>query len=61
MPSRTTEMLKELEEFSWLSRAGVKEGSSVLVVVSWPEAIEQMNSLEWEDLRLDSLNSIAQA
>jgi hypothetical protein len=56
MHSRTITTLDRLEKASWFSRVGVKEGSRAAVVTSWPEAIEQCSSYEWEDLRLDALN-----
>jgi hypothetical protein len=56
MHSRTIAILDQLEKASWFSRVGVKEVSSVAVVTSWPEAIEQCSLDEWEDLRLGALN-----
>jgi hypothetical protein len=56
MHSRTIATLGRLEKASWFSRFGLNEGSAVVEVTSWPEAVEQCSSFEWEDLRLDALN-----
>ena len=48
--------MDQLEKASWFSRVGVEEGSRVAVLTSWPEAVEQCSSFEWEDLRLEALN-----
>jgi hypothetical protein len=56
MHSRTIATLHQLEKASWFSRVGLNEGSAVVVVTCWPEAVEQCSSFEWEDLRLDALN-----
>ena len=56
MHPRTIATLDQLEKASWFSRVGVEEGSRVAVLTSWPEAIEQCSSFEWEDLRLEALN-----
>ena len=54
MHSRT--MLDRLEKASWFSRVGTNEGSSAVVVRSWPEAIEHCDSSAWEDLQAEALN-----
>jgi hypothetical protein len=56
MHSRTVAMLDRLEKASWFSRVGIQEGSSAAVVTSWPEAIAQCGSIEWEDLQGEALN-----
>jgi hypothetical protein len=56
MHSRTISILRQLEKASWFSRVGINEGSSAVFVTSWSDAIEQCDSFEWEDLRLDALN-----
>jgi hypothetical protein len=56
MHSRTIAILDQLEKASWFSRVGVNEGSAIIVVTGWPDAIEQCSSFEWEDLRLHVLN-----
>ena len=56
MHSRTIAILDQLEKASWFSRVGVNEGSAIIVVTCWPDAIEQCSSFEWEDLRLHVSN-----
>jgi hypothetical protein len=56
MIPRATAALRRLEQASWFSRVGIKEGPGVVVLGSWPEAIEHCDSIEWEDLRLEALN-----
>jgi hypothetical protein len=56
MHSRTTAALRELEKVSWFLRVGINDGSSVITLSCWPEAIEQCSSFEWEDLRLEAAN-----
>jgi hypothetical protein len=56
MQPRTIAALDHLGRVSWFSRVGAKDGSHVANVTSWPEAIEQCSSFDWEDLRLEALN-----
>ena len=56
MHPRTIATPDRLEKASWCSRVGLNEGGTVVVVASWPAAIEQCSSFGWEDLRLDALN-----
>jgi hypothetical protein len=56
MHSRAIAILDQLEKASWFSRVGINEGSAIVVVTRWPDAIEQCSSFEWEDLRLHVLN-----
>jgi hypothetical protein len=56
MLSRATAILDQLENASWFSRVGIDDGSSVAFVTSWPQAIENCSSVEWEDLQLEALN-----
>jgi len=56
MLPRTIATLNRLEKASWFSRVGISEGSCVVVVTSWPQAIELCDTSDWEDLRLEALN-----
>src|SRR5437870_7990214 len=56
MHSRTIATLIQLDTTSALSPYTTLFRSRVTVVKSWPEAIEQCSSFEWEDLRLEALN-----
>jgi hypothetical protein len=56
MHYRTLALLGQFEKATWFSRVGINEGSVAVFVTAWPEAIEQCDSFEWEDLRLDALN-----
>jgi hypothetical protein len=53
---RTIATIEQLEKASWFSRVGIKEGPTIVVVGSWPEAIAHTSSFEWEDLRAEALN-----
>jgi hypothetical protein len=56
MQPGTIATLDHLQRVSWFSRVGTKDGSNVANVTSWPEAIEQCSSFDWEDMRLEALN-----
>jgi hypothetical protein len=56
MQLRTIAALDQFERLPWFLRVGLKDGANVANVTSWPEAIEQCSSFDWEDLRLEALN-----
>jgi hypothetical protein len=56
MIPRAIATVDRLEKASWFSRVGIREETSVVVVTSWPQAIECCVTIEWEDLRLEALN-----
>lgn len=56
MKLETRATLEQLEKAVWFSTVGVTDSQAVTVVSSWDEALEQCNSVEWENLCLEAVN-----
>jgi hypothetical protein len=60
MHPRTKATLEQLENANWFARVGSMDGimepEKIVMLPSWPEAIEQCSSIEWENLCLEAQN-----
>ncbi|MEW6344132.1 MAG: hypothetical protein AB1704_26035 [Pseudomonadota bacterium] len=54
----TNATFDELAGAEWFSAVGNSATDKVLRVHSWAEAIEQVSSLDWENLRLEAANQL---
>src|SRR5262249_16185151 len=56
MHPRTIATLEELESADWFAHVGEQDTSAVIVLSSWPQAVERCASVEWENLCLEAAN-----
>jgi hypothetical protein len=56
MQQGTLKLLDEFQKAPWFSRVGVTDTLDALVLLSWNQAINHCDSIEWENLELDMAN-----